>query len=556
MPVNQLAVNITSPGNLGLNTERESSNLSPEWAVDADNMVIDNAGRLASRKGWVDQTPDINKVAGTITQTHTYVTELQSTILSISDGKIYNGASLTDITGSLTFTNSNFQFGNLNNAVMGAELNEPPIYFDDTLATFETAQEQIDAWTTGLVVSIGDITQPTVPNGFYYVATTNGTTGGVEPTFPTGLLDTVVDGTVTWQANKIPQGDAIFAGYGRAWMSDATKTVVHYSDLLIPYKFSGGSAGFIDLKTIWVYGMDEIVAIDGFNGFLIIFGKNSILIFSGTDDPDTLSLVENIRGVGCVARDSVQHTGEDIIFLSGSGVRSLARVIQEKSNPVGDETRNVRNFLQTFVNDIGDKKTIKSAYSEVNGFYLLLLPEFDRFFVLDTRIRLEDGSRRITTWTGVGASSVTADVDDEVFFGRQGGLARYQGFLDGEDDIRLLYKSGWIKLDEEGRLYQLKRIDALVIAASNTGVVVKWAWDFNAQQCVESQSTEFIPDVSEFNVAQYNIDEYGILEDSFNVRIAPIGQGNSLQIELNTNVPNTDFRLQQLGIILKRGRLD
>ena len=303
--------------------------------------------------------------------------------------------------------------------------------------------------------------------------------------------------------------------------------------------------------------MDEIVAVNGFNGFLIVFGRNSILIFSGTEDPNAgLTLVENIRGIGCIARDTVQHTGEDIIYLSASGVRSLSRVIQEKSNPVGDETRNVRSALKLFVDQTTDLRTIKSAYSETDGFYLLCLSEFNRFYVLDTRVRLEDGTRRITTWTSLGAKSVVSDRDNNVYFGQEGEISRYQGFLDGSDPIRILYKTGWIKLDEEGRKYQLKRIDALVVAASNTGVAIKWGWDFSNTQQTETQTTAFIADVSEYNIAEFGEEEYGALDDSFNVRIAPTGQGNSLQIELNTNVPNTDFRLQQLGLILKRGRLD
>lgn len=557
MPSNQIALNIVSPANLGLNTESAGSNLGPEWATVADNMVIDDAGRLASRNGYSYTTPLVSRVAEDVTVLHNLVTADGEQWISVAGDTLYELDGMVDITGSLSLTNSNLQFANLNSKVMGMAQGQEPVYYDPIdMPTFDTALSRILAWVATTGYSIGDVVQPTTSNGLYYVATTNGTTGGSEPTFPLVEEQSVVDGTVTWVAKKLPAGNALFTGYGRAWATDATNTVLHYSDLLIPYKFSGGSSGVVDMKAIWVHGMDDIVAINGFNGFLIVFGRNSILIFGGTEDPNNLTLVENIRGVGCIARDSVQHTGEDILFLSGSGVRSLARVIQEKSNPVGDETRNVRSFLYSLVDDSNDLTNIRSAYSEVDGAYLLLLPEFDKFFVLDTRLRLPDGTRRVTTWTSMGAKCAATTVDSKLHFGRSGGIAQYRGFLDGSDPIRVQYKSGWIPLDEEGRLYTLKRVDATIVAASNTGVTMKWGWDFSRSTCQESQTTNIIAGVSEYGIAEYGVAEYGILEDSFNVRIAPSGQGNSLRLEVNANVPNTDFRLQRLTIILKRGRFD
>ena len=109
-----------------------------------------------------------------------------------------------------------------------------------------------------------------------------------------------------------------------------------------------------------------------------MFLRNSIVIFadntgSASFDPAQLRLVEVINRVGCVARDSIQNTGSDIIFLSEDGLRSLGRVIQEKSLPMRDLSANVRDDL---VHDVRGHplKDIKSIYSEDNAFYLLLLP--------------------------------------------------------------------------------------------------------------------------------------------------------------------------------------
>lgn len=55
------------------------------------------------------------------------------------------------------------------------------------------------AWVTGTAYSEGDIIIPTTRNGRRYRATTAGTSGTAEPTWPTATGGTVVDGGVTWE---------------------------------------------------------------------------------------------------------------------------------------------------------------------------------------------------------------------------------------------------------------------------------------------------------------------------------------------------------------------
>ena len=59
-------------------------------------------------------------------------------------------------------------------------------------ATTLYATSQPKDWKAKVVV------RPTVQNGYWYEATTGGTSGGSEPTWPTTVGNTVVDGTVTW----------------------------------------------------------------------------------------------------------------------------------------------------------------------------------------------------------------------------------------------------------------------------------------------------------------------------------------------------------------------
>jgi prepilin-type N-terminal cleavage/methylation domain-containing protein len=54
-------------------------------------------------------------------------------------------------------------------------------------------------WEPGATVAVGDVVVPTPSTGFKYVATSGGTTGSTQPTFPTVLGNTVNDNGVVWQ---------------------------------------------------------------------------------------------------------------------------------------------------------------------------------------------------------------------------------------------------------------------------------------------------------------------------------------------------------------------
>ena len=56
-----------------------------------------------------------------------------------------------------------------------------------------------NTWTATTGYDVGNLVVPTVWNGSRYACTVAGTSSDTEPTWPAGLSETVVDGTVTWQ---------------------------------------------------------------------------------------------------------------------------------------------------------------------------------------------------------------------------------------------------------------------------------------------------------------------------------------------------------------------
>lgn len=59
-------------------------------------------------------------------------------------------------------------------------------------------------WVASTALSLSAYRSPVILNGLLYKVTTAGTTGATEPTWPTTIGGTVVDGTVTWTAEKGP----------------------------------------------------------------------------------------------------------------------------------------------------------------------------------------------------------------------------------------------------------------------------------------------------------------------------------------------------------------
>ncbi len=82
----------------------------------------------------------------------------------------------------------------------------------------------LDQWVTLTVYSLGDLIEPVTPNTFKYKVTTAGTSGASEPTWPTSIGSTVVDGSIIWTcyAHAHPITEIKLALTGGAGLTAAT----------------------------------------------------------------------------------------------------------------------------------------------------------------------------------------------------------------------------------------------------------------------------------------------------------------------------------------------
>jgi phage tail sheath gpL-like len=106
----------------------------------------------------------------------------------------------------------------------GARANQYVIFQDTSLVPSGLVSTIAGAvWTGAAVKTTISYAVPTVSNGYYYKASVGGTTAASEPSWPTTIGATVVDGTVTWTAwGKVLTGNATTPGGGTGTESVTT----------------------------------------------------------------------------------------------------------------------------------------------------------------------------------------------------------------------------------------------------------------------------------------------------------------------------------------------
>ena len=504
---------ISAPGFYGLNTQDSPLDLAAGFALVATNCIIDQYGRIGSRKGWAK----VNSSSGNLG--------------SNDVGVIHE---LIQADGSLT--------------VLFAG-NSKLFKLDGSNAVVEL--------TYG-----GGGTAPTISANNWQCATLSGITYFFQTGHDPLIYDPAVS-TTTYRrvseksgyAGTVPSGNIVISAYGRLWVANtaSVKATVYFSDLLSGHVWTGGTSGSLNVNNVWPNGADEVTGLAAHNGFLHIFGNRQILVYSGATAPSTMTLSDTVEGIGCLARDSIQTTSHDVIFLSNSGVRSLMRTIQEKSAPERDLSKNVRNDLMQAI--AGETlSTIKSIYSEREAFYLLTLPGMSRVYCFDTKTMLQDGSSRVTTWDSINPTAFCSRRNGDLLIGKTGYIGLYSTYQDDTSSYRLMYYTNHSDLGDQSVTSIVKRITLVVIGGSNQYVTVKWGYDFN--QNYYSQNV-LIPTQGEY---YYGIAEYGIAEYSDGVALRTLvvnasGSGKVVQTGYESDIDGAQLSVQKIEIQAKNGKV-
>jgi hypothetical protein len=326
---------------------------------------------------------------------------------------------------------------------------------------------------------------------------------------------------------------------------------VYFSDLLNPAEWKTGTSGYLNISEV-VPNNDPIVAIADHNGFLIIFCTRHIVIYSNPVDPSQMVLQDVIVGVGCLSRDSVASIGTDLLFLSATGVQSLQRVIQEKSLPFRDISKNVRDELLTIVAS-ETLKDIKAAYYPTDAFYLLSLPSSGFTYCFDTRGVLENGAARTTIWKQINPTAFCLTQNRELLIGKQGYIGKYNLYEDNGAKYRMTYFTNYFDFGSATTNKILKRINVTAIGGSAQPIAVKWGYDYTRNYASRGITLQRVS-VFEYGTAEYGIATYtnGIALDIANIPAS--GSGTVLQIGFESDIDGTPLSIQKIDFFLKQGK--
>ena len=428
-------ISVVAPGNQGLNTELSPFQANQDFALRAENAVIDRVGRLSSREAFADHVTSSNIVGN---YDIVRVTTLESdniddeVVFGIAGkGRIVRNKSVTAAgMGSAT----SFDLGltdfteYVGVVVDGDAVKEVPavsprnglancqlVPFKDSIYIFSKGEAPM-VFSGGSATKLSD-----APNY-------------LPPQTDSGVISQELD------------GDVACAAYGRLWVSGVggDYDTIYYSDLLIPEQWYDGkapptdaqnTAGIINVAEYWPTGGDKIQGIAAHNGFLIVFGRHSVLIYSGAQgDPaaeDGLKLEDAIRDVGLVNQDAMCNIGSDHLFVDSLGVRALGRVIQEKSSPLAEPSLNVATEIRTLIDENSD--TVRMFNMPRKSLAVCLFPELSMAYVFQLGQPSASGGLRVTLWTGCdfydGTTARTTDGALSLLAGRNGrGVTKYSGY--------------------------------------------------------------------------------------------------------------------------------
>lgn len=507
---------LATPGFMGLNSEMASGLLGPEWATELDNAIIDGNNRLAGRLGWSDLTTNPNAdplVSGFEYLQHDgtaeliYATDNATIVRSVDDG-----VSFSDVTGSAVFTEGTWQWLNFADRAIGIQSGKQPIVYTGT--------------------------------SFSHISDT---------------------------ANE-PTGGAGTAFGGRLWIADIDGSTLKYCSLLDETDWSGSDTGSWNFQNVWK-GTDTIQAVGVHNGALVVFGKRNVLFLTdgaGSTlglNPLQAYVADVISGVGCIARDSVQNVDGDLWFLSESGLVSLGRLIQERSNPINNLSKNVRSEMMDDVNDTNfDTNDIRSVYSPIDRFYLLSLPrasgstEVGKTWVFDTRAQMPDGAARcLGKWQGLVPQTLILTEANALVssnLANAGELFQYTSFRDDLDPYTFVYRSGWTDLGAPGIKKLLKRFAGVFFADTEITIGFKWAWDFGTEFATRNKTFPAGGGTSQWDLGLWGTAVWGGGESTLrDGKVVPGGSGEYIKWGIDATIDGTEFSIQQLELFAKLGRL-
>jgi hypothetical protein len=189
-----------------------------------------------------------------------------------------------------------------------------------------------------------------------------------------------------------------------------------------------------------------------------------------------------------------------LVFLSNTGLRSLARTTEKDKLPMQELSLAVTD---TLIRNIGNSTNVKSVYVENEGIYIMSFADLNINYVFDFKHKTTRNTPRVTTWTFDSdrepASLAYTNLYGLLVGQQDGGLAGYERYFDTDaaaaDGGGVTYtdtsytseiQTVWLNLGNSVIAALLKRFFIIIEGGNGATVCMKYYKDFSP---VSSDST-------------------------------------------------------------------
>jgi hypothetical protein len=526
--------------------------------------------------------------------------------------KLYESASpytsFTDRTASLSFSSTDFQFQNFNDKCIGALAGSTMLSksgsgdfaaivaaqktYTVTTSSVNTDRDTITLGTHSL--EVGDEIKYAANGGsvlgglhdgnIYYVIPIDTFTIKLAMTHANAVAGTAIDLTTTGNnsqtftetvaAGTVPTGGIVHSAFGRLWAqksnSGTNKNVISYCALKDETNWGyiqGGEIDVLGTFTAIQDGYDELIAISSFDRYLVAFLRNSIIIYNNPDDPINLGIAQIISGVGCVAKGSIQQIGDDVYFLSATGVRSLRQTIHtgDKAELAEISTLVRTTFLEDTISSPTVLYQIDSHYDPEEGQYWIKSPT-GLIWVFDMHSLTSEMPIRITKYKDTLWDSF-AYHEGETYIGGCGMVGKYNGYYDDAPNDNTKYICTWISNPVDfgtSTLKFLKKVTATLTGNTTDTVYVTYEFTEGGSGEIEfdlskvtgaTRTAPVLGVVGEWGSSDWNDAEWGGGSSTvFTVNGSAAHAGRALKLGTRFNSSGFYIAVEQLSLFLKLGR--